>query len=237
MKERHYMKTNSSNSNNSTTTLFTLDTPVYYYKLRNGEELISVEEDVGHYASSMLETIEKSPQMTEKEKKGLKAEIRKEIKDQMKTFKNSHVELHYPMRVATFPVSGGQGALHLNFWVSPSIYPSQIVHMPKDEVLIRLPVAASVTSYYFSIVRKYILMYAKNLVSQGQPTTDYDNELISNMEEQLEAEEFLASEAEDFIEPSSQRDDPREIFSKDSKEENHNVPKVKLGNGLKKTLH
>lgn len=194
--------------------------PVYYYKLKNGDELISVEEPIGTYKKSMLVTIKKSTNMPEEEKRSVQKELETELKKELKDQKKTHLELHYPMKVSNFPVSNGQAALYMNFWISPSIHPTQIVNLPKDEILIKLPVDPQVISYYFSLLSKYILTYAKSLLAQGHEFSSTSKNLIETMEEQLN--EDTVSEFEN-------------IDVKNSKE--NQVPYVVLGNGLKKTLH
>lgn len=213
-RKQHYMKNN--------------DTPlpsesVFYYKLKNGDEIISVEEPVGFYKNNLLLSVESADDMTKEDKKQLISDLKKEIRQQTREFSpKNYIELHYPMRVASLPMGGGHGALHMNFWVSPSINHSQIMHLNKSEILIRLSVDENITSYYFSMIRRYILMYAKSLINDGHEFSSKGKDLIAEMEEQYQQHQH------DY--------DSENDFSKESQEENH-LPHVSLGNGLKKTLH
>lgn len=221
--------------------------PVYYYKLKNGDEIISVEEPVGSYKKGLVNTVGRSPSMSDKEKSAVRADLQKELKMELKEYKKTHYEFHYPMRVTTLPISGGQSALHMNFWVSPSVHPTQIVHFPKSEVLVKVPVDVNVISYYFSLIRRYVLTYAKGLLHQGHQFSAIGKSMIAEMEEQSAMEEELADQFSDENydannnESEQTSDDKEKIGLKDSQENQvkqlNQVPQVVLGNGLKKTLH
>lgn len=196
---------------------------VFYFKLKNGEEIISIEEDVGKYLVSLMEQIDKSDDLPDIEKKKLKNDLRKEKKEENKKFgssNNKFLELHYPMRVLTLPASTGQGALHLSFWVSPSIFPTQVMHLDEKEILIKTPVDTEVKNYYFLTVRKFIFLYAKKLQSAGHQFSNKGKSLIADLEEQM------ISEIED---------NSIEVSSKEY-EENNPVTNLVL-NGTKRTVH
>lgn len=191
---------------------------VFYYKLKNGEELISIEEEVGTYIKGIMTKVKTSPQTSENElvdRKRVLSELKTELQLEKKRYPK-HIEMHYPMRAMIAPVSNKHGALHLSFWVSPSIFSQQVLHIPESEILLRTPVDLPARSYYFSIIRKYLVAYAKELIGGVSSSVDtiQNEESSYNDEDEVEEQEF-----------------------DHSSKETEKVPYVVLGNGLKKTVH
>lgn len=222
---------------------------VFYYKLKNGDEIISVEEKVGFYKNGLIESVETATDMSKNEKKQIKSEIKEELKGELSRYDpTTHIELHYPMKIATLPFGSGQSALHMNFWVSPSIHPSQIMHIPESEVFLKLKLAedSNVVSYYFSLIRRYILSYAKTMLDQGLQLSPRNKSLLSQMElqsfsdgteeeDEANSHENSLKDIRDDNEEDNNEDQVHQVTPSINKEQG--VPKVTIGNGLKKTLH
>jgi hypothetical protein len=207
---------------------------VFYYKLKNGEEILSIQEDTGSYIKGIMNQVtlklsdNKNSENELIDSRKLIAELKKELRSEKKKY-SKHIEMHYPMRVVTMPIGNSQGALHLSFWVSPSIFSRQVVHIPESEILLKTPVDLNIKNYYFSTIRKYLVLYASKLL--GLSGTDNNNSINSE-------DDFFFEEDENKIgnvaeESDSTSEEKTSIRPKETKDRTY----ITLGNGLKKTVH